>query len=87
MVEREVNEMNSELKLAAAGATPGVSAGTSPGPNDAGAGAKTGGVDDVLDEQAGLNAEIDGLARARRRADAESAADEKLAALKRRMGK
>jgi hypothetical protein len=86
MVEREVNEMNSEFKLAAAGATPGVSAGTS-SPNDAGAGAKTGGVDDVLDEQAGLNAEIDGLARARRRADAESAADEKLAALKRRMGK
>jgi hypothetical protein len=34
-----------------------------------------------------LNAEIDGLTRARRRADAESAADEKLAALKRRMGK
>lgn len=86
MVEREVNEMNSEFKLAAAGATPGVSAGTS-SPNDVGAGAKTGGVDDVLDEQAGLNAEIDGLARARRRADAESAADEKLAALKRRMGK
>jgi len=46
-----------------------------------------GGADDVLDDQAGLNAEIDGLARARRRADAESAADEKLAALKRRMGK
>jgi hypothetical protein len=87
MVEREVGEMSSEFKLAAAGATPGVSAGTSAGPSDAGAGAATGGVDDVLDEQAGLNAEIDGLARARRRADAESAADEKLAALKRRMGK
>src|SRR3954469_7758627 len=72
MVEREVNEMNSEFKLAAAGATPGVSAGMSGSHNDAGAGASAGVVDDALDEQAGLNAEIDGLARARRRADAES---------------
>ena len=87
MVEREVNEMNTEFKLAAAGATPGVSAGAT-GTNDAGSPAGAAGrVDDVLDEQAGLNAELDGLERARRRADAESTADEKLAALKRRMGK
>jgi hypothetical protein len=87
MVEREVAEMNTEFKLAAAGATPGVSAGPSASGGEAARGAATGGVDDVLDDRAGLNAEIDGLARARRRADAESAADEKLAALKRRMGK
>ena len=86
MVEREVSEMNTEFKLAAAVATPGVSAGTGRSGGSP-AGAAAGGADDVLDDQAGLNAEIDGLARARRRADAESAADEKLAALKRRMGK
>ena len=87
MVEREVNEMNTEFKLAAAGATPGVSAGAT-GTGDAGSAAgAAGSVDDVLDEHAGLNAELDGLERARRRADAESTADEKLAALKRRMGK
>ena len=83
MVEREVGEMNAEFKLAAAGANPGVSAGSSPGTTEpAGAG-----VDDLAGESAGLRDEIDGLARARRRAEAESSADEKLAALKRRMGK
>ena len=89
MVEREVGEMNAEFKLAAAGGTPGVSAGS------AATGATSGGVDadtqaavdEALGENAGLRDEIDGLSRARRRADAESTADEKLAALKRRMGK
>ena len=81
MVEREVGEMNAEFKLAAAGATPGVSAGTATGPSVPGS------EDDVTTDNAGLRDEIDGLARARRRADAESTADEKLAALKRRMGK
>ena len=47
----------------------------------------TAAVDEALDDNAGLRDELDGLARARRRADAESTADEKLAALKRRMGK
>ena len=83
MVEREVGEMNAEFKLAAAGATPGVSAGAEAGdsrtPDPASA--------DPLADNAGLSDELDGLARARRRADAESSADEKLAALKRRMGK
>lgn len=83
MVEREVGEMNAEFKLAAAGATPGVSAGTPPSESAAGAA----GADDPLEENAGLRDELDGLARARRRAEAESSADEKLAALKRRMGK
>lgn len=83
MVEREVGEMNAEFKLAAAGATPGVSAGASS--NDSTAPGH--GSVDPLGENAGLSDELDGLARARRRADAESSADEKLAALKRRMGK
>ena len=82
MVEREVGEMNAEFKLAAAGANPGVSAGSATGGPSAG-----GSEDDVATDKAGLRDEIDGLARARRRADAESTADEKLAALKRRMGK
>ncbi len=83
MVEREVGEMNAEFKLAAAGANPGVSAGSSP----AGATASGSTTDDVTTESAGLRDEIDSLDRSRRRAEAESAADEKLAALKRRMGK
>jgi hypothetical protein len=82
MVEREVGEMHAEFKLAAAGANPGVSAGSATGGRAAGES-----VDDVTNDNAGLRDEIDGLARARRRADAESTADEKLAALKRRMGK
>ena len=44
-------------------------------------------VNDAMGENAGLRDEIDGLARARQRAHAETEADEKLAALKRRMGK
>jgi hypothetical protein len=88
MVEREVDEMNTEFKLAAAGATPGVSAGASGSAPGAAEGATADAAeDDILNENAGLGDEIAGLERARRRADAETAADEKLAALKRRMGK
>jgi len=79
LVEREVGEMNTEFKLAAAGANPGVSSGSASSPAAS--------EDDVLNENPGLRDELDGLARARRRAEAESSADEKLAALKRRMGK
>jgi len=82
MVQREVGEMNAEFKLAVAGANPGVSAGSATGGPAAGES-----VDDVAADNAGLRDDIDGLARARRRAEAESTADEKLAALKRRMGK
>lgn len=82
MVEREVGEMNAEFKLAAAGANPGVSAGSATGGPAVGESAG-----DVTADNAGLRDEIDGMARARRRAEAESTADEKLAALKRRMGK
>jgi len=88
MVEREVGEMNAEFKLAAAGGTPGVSAGSGPnassGDPDAAAEAAA---EDAMGNDAGLRSELDGLARARRRAEAEISAEEKLAALKRRMGK
>ena len=88
MVEREVGEMNAEFKLAAKGGTPGVSAGPdASAATGGGADAATAAVDEALDDNTGLRGEIDGLARARRRADAESTAEEKLAALKRRMGK
>lgn len=85
MVEREVGEMNAEYKLAAAGGTPGDTRGVSPGADPGSPPSSDGG--DVLDDNADIRSEIDGLARARRKADAEAAADEKLAALKRRMGK
>ena len=84
MVDREVGEMSAEFKLAAAGATPGVSAGRPPGGVDAEAQAE---VDEAMEGNTGLGDEIEGLARARRRADADASAEEKLAALKRRMGK
>ena len=89
MVEREVGEMNAEFKLAAAGGTPGVSAG-SPATGASGAypdAAAQAEAEEAMGDKAGLRDELDGLARARRRAEAESSADEKLAALKRRMGK
>jgi hypothetical protein len=78
--------MNAEFKLA--GSVPmrafsaWVNQSSSTGTTAAGAE-----VDDIAGDNAGLRDEIDGIARARRRADAESTADEKLAALKRRMGK
>lgn len=88
LVEREVEEMTAEFKLAAAGGTPGVSAGTGPRTADpSGEAAAAAPPSDGTEEGAALNDEIDRLARARRRADADAAADEKLAALKRRMGK
>ena len=76
--------MNAEFKLAAAGGTPGVSAGRPPGGVDAQAEAE---VEEAMGGDTGLGDEIEGLARARRRADADATAEEKLAALKRRMGK
>jgi len=85
MVEREVGEMNAEFKLAAAGGTPADARGVSGGA-DAGAPPSSDG-GDVLDDGADVRNEIDGLARSRRKAAADAAADEKLAELKRRMGK
>ena len=81
---RSVNEMNAEFKLAAAGGTPGDPRGVASGADSATTAAE---VEDVLDDSANIRSELDGLARSRRKADAEAEADEKLAALKRRMGK
>ena len=75
MAEREVEEMTAELKLAAAGV--GSVASTSTAQPDVAA--------DPEAER--LQQELDSLARARRRAATEAEADEKLAALKRRMEK
>jgi len=77
--------MNAEFKLAAAGGTPADARGVSGGA-DAGAPPSSDG-GDVLDDGADVRNEIDGLARSRRKAAADAAADEKLAELKRRMGK
>lgn len=78
MVEREVSEMTAELKQAIMGA--GSAAGTIT--DDARAEA-----DAVLDEGAGVAEEIDALSRAGKRSAREAEADQKLAELKRRMGK
>ena len=86
LIEREVEEMNAEFKLAAAGGTPGDHRGVASGPA-AGSAPDAGDADDVLDDSAAVRNELDGLARSRRKAEADAAADEKLAALKRRMGK
>jgi|SRR5688500_9889870 len=74
MAEQEVEEMTKELKLAAAGVD-GV-ASVAPAPDVA-----------ADPEAERLQQELDSLARARRRAATEAEADEKLAALKRRMEK
>ena len=76
LAEREVQSMTAELKAAMAGAG---SLGT-PGVASAAAAAE----DPLRDD---LRADIDGLARAQRRAAADSDAEAKLEALKRRMGK
>ena len=78
MVEREVAEMTAELKQAVTGA--GSAAGTIG--DDARAEA-----DAVLDHGEGVADEIDALSRAGRRTAREAEADQKLAELKRRMGK
>ena len=75
MAEREVEEMTAELKLAAAGVDS-----ATPLPIDPSAVAA-----DPDAEK--LQQELDSLARARRRAASDAEADEKLAALKRRMEK
>jgi hypothetical protein len=79
LAEREVQVMTAELKSAMAGAgslgTPGVASAAS---------AAAAAEDPLRDD---LRADIDGLARAQRRAAADSDADAKLEALKRRMGK
>ena len=77
LAEREAQSMTAELKAAMAGIG---SLGGAPSP----AGSRQAS-DDPLQED--LRAEIDGLAGARRRAAADSDAESRLEALKRRMGK
>ena len=74
LAEREVGEMTAELKAA--------NAGIFPGPRTAAP------MEDPLDDgSAASQAELDALARSRQRAARDAAADERLAELKRRMGK
>ena len=75
MAEREVAEMTAELKLAAAGVGSAGPLPTDPSTIAADPGAE------------GLQQELDSMARSRRRAATEAEAEEKLAALKRRMEK
>jgi len=78
LAEREVQAMTAELKAAIAGAgslgTPGVASAASAAAAE----------DPLRDD---LRADLDGLARAQRRASADSDAEARLEALKRRMGK
>lgn len=83
LVEREVGEMTAQLKAAAAGVGTGLGAGA--------AAAARG--EEALDEELGLNRdaglrdEFDSLGRSARRSAREASADERLAELKKRMGK
>jgi hypothetical protein len=78
--EREVAEMTQQLKAAASGVGSGMRPGTV-------AEEVHGDIAGVDDTRATLDREMAGLDRAQRRADAEAAAEERLAELKRRMGK
>ena len=78
MVEREVGEMTAELKQAVLGAGGSASTIADEARDEA---------DAVLDEGRGVADEIDAMGRAGRRNARESEAEQKLAELKRRMGK
>lgn len=89
VVEREVAEMTDEMRRAIAGAPPS-SAGAASGSvrGSAAGGAAPGSTDDPLPDDGSATREaIDALARERRRAERDAAAEERLAALKRKMGK
>lgn len=76
LAERDYDEMLKALKSADRGVGSGATA-ESRGPTDADLG---------LRDDTGLNSELDGLARSRKRGDADAAADAKLAELKKKMG-
>ena len=84
LVEREVAEMTTDLRRAMDGVPLRAPGEPSPRAADAAAAAQ---VDDLLDPDAGLRAEIDGLGRREARASREADADARLAELKRRLGK
>lgn len=77
LAERDYDEMVAQLKKASVGAGSGLHAG-SRGPTDAELG---------LPDDAPLMGELDGLARARMRAEREAGADAALEALKKKMGR
>lgn len=85
LVERDYDEMVSQLKQADRGAGAGMPSGT--------ADRMMGGAGGLSDEELGLrndaplNSEIDALGRARQRADREAGADAALEALKKKMGR
>ena len=77
IAERDVTQMTAELKQAMLG-VPGA-----PSVNDAAAAE----VDAALDESSSIASELDAIGRARARSEREAAAEQRLAELKRRMGK
>ena len=79
ITEREVQEMTAEFKAAASGAVP-------PGPSRSADSTAQQEVDDIAGDGA-LKEELDTMARQARRANVDADAEDKLAALKRRMGK
>ena len=78
MVEREVGEMTAELKQAMLGAGAGANSIADEARAEA---------DSVLDDGSNVAEEIDAISRAGRRSARESEAEQRLAELKRRMGK
>lgn len=86
LAEREYDAMLAQMKQASAGVGAGMGAGVA----DEAISPRTGGISDEelgLRDDRPLNRELDGIARAQRRADREAGADAALEALKRRMGK
>lgn len=79
VAEREVDEMTAELRAAAHGRV-------APGAHGGGVGGAAG-VEDLDVDGSGVRDDLDALARDRRRAERDAAAEERLAALKRQMGK
>ena len=84
VAEREVAEMTAELRAAVHARAAG---GAATGRPAAAAAAAEAEVAEALGEDAAVRDELDALARGRRRAERDAAAEERLAALKRRMGK
>lgn len=83
LVEREVNEMTSDFKLASKGGTPGLGTSSPPGARTTGPAA----ADDQAGADPGDTTEFDELSARNRREAREARAEEMLEALKRRMGK
>ena len=78
VAEREVAEMTAELRAAADARV---------GPTPARGGVEAAAAAEVDADLSGASEELDSLARSRRRAERDAAAEERLAALKRQMGK